>query len=436
MSDSAGPAPLSVLSVSDWLGLVGMTQSDYSQIPSVVRGLADEHGRMHQSVIDLVASHNYLGPTALSLLSSPLAEHSMSGQIGNRAHAGSAWVDRLDAIVVALGRSLFGAATVEYRAMTGAVANGIALAALCEPGDVVYAIPPEFGGHRTHHRDGYPGALGLTVRDIPCDGTGEIDLEGLARAMRRRPAKLLLLGTAYLRFPYPLEELSQIAGSAGAQVLYDGAHVLGLIGGRQFQDPLSQGAAVLTGSTQKTLGGPIGGLVMTNDETLGAKVADKTSGLISNYQNNRVAALAIALAEIGAFGEQYAANTIANARYLAERLASTGIPVVGRGQEFTRSHIVLIDSSALAPATQVIKTLEASGILVSEGPHFRDQTAGRAIRVGTAAVTRRGMGRDEMALIADFVGRALLRGERASSVAADVGELARRYNTVAYCFAA
>jgi glycine hydroxymethyltransferase len=423
------------LSISDWLALVGMDEDDYRAIPSVVRELAAAHGTLHRSALNLVASHNYLGPLARLMLSSPFAEHVMAGEIGKRSHGGGDWVDRLDAVTVALARSLFGAASAEYRAMSGAISNGIALAALCKAGDVVYALPVEFGGHRTHREDGYSGLLGLNVRDIPCEETGEIDMAALAREVANEPPRLIIVGTADLQFPYPIEELSRLARSVGADVLYDGAHVLGLVAGRQFQDPLGEGATVLTGSTQKTLGGPIGGLVLTNSAELGERVAEKTSALISNYQNNRVAALAIALAEMGAFGQEYASEVVANANHLSQALAARGIPVVTRGGEYTHSHIVMIDGSGLLPGHDLVRILEAGGVLVSAAPHAGADSRARGLRLGTAAVTRRGMGQAEMEVIADCMSRILIESEAPVSVAVEVEALTRRFPAVRYCFA-
>jgi glycine hydroxymethyltransferase len=408
---------------------------DPASIIALVGELVEEHGRWNDGSLSLVASHNHVSPAARALLSSSVADYIMSGRLGAREHAGGAWIDAIDTIVVELGRKLFGATTVEYRPMSGALANGLALAALVPPGATIMALPARVGGHRTYRQAGYAGPLGLRVVDMPCDETTEaIDLEGVARAVERERPQLLIVGTAELRVPYPVKALRAIAEPAGARVFYDGAHILGLVAGGQFQDPLGEGADILTGSTQKTLGGPIGGLILTRDVGLGARISDTTSGLVSNYHNNRIAALAVTLAEMAHFGREYATQVVANARALATSLVDQGVPVAGAGPELTSSHIVVVDPTGLADAGGAFRRLEQSRILTSRVPLPRTYPERQGLRLGTPAVTRTGMKPPEMATIATLVRRVLVDREPPERVARDVADLALAFRTVGYCF--
>lgn len=407
---------------------------DPAAIPALVRRLVDEHGDWNAGCLSLVASHNFLSPSAKALLSSSVADFILSGTMGKRSHAGGAWIEAIDGLVVDLCKRVFGAVAVEYRAMSGAQAIGLVLSALTRPGDTIIALPARHGGHHTYREDGYGGVLGLRILDIPYDeSAGEIDLDQLETLARRERPKLIAIGTATLLFPYPVARLRAIADMAGAKLLYDGAHILGLVAGGQFQDPLKEGAHILTGSTQKTLGGPIGGLILSTDAEAGAKIIRKTSNLVSNYHNNRIAALAVTLAETVSFGRAFAASIVSNARALARSLDREGVPVMARDRGYTSSHVVLMDMSDHARGPQAFQLLENARILTSRTPLPHTYPERRGIRLGTAAVARLGMDENAMARIATLI-RRVVTGEPPTEVAADVTELARSYPTVRHCF--
>lgn len=424
-----------MLSPPDLGAVARACRGDPVALVSLVRDLVEDHGHWNDGSLNLVASHNRLSPTARALLCSSVADHILSGRLGARDHAGGAWIDAIDTVVVELCQRLFGATSVEYRPMSGALANGLALFSLVGPDDAVMALPARFGGHRTYREGGYAGILPLRLSDIPYDESREaIDLDRLAMAVERTRPRLIVVGTAEVRFPYPLAGLRAIADSVGAQVLYDGAHILGLVAGGQFQDPLGEGAAVLTGSTQKTLGGPIGGLIMTRDEELGRRISNVTSGLISNYHNNRIAALAVTLAEMSCFGRDYAAQVVENAQALASRLVAEGIPVAGTPRGLTTSHIVLVDPTELPEGETAFRRLEEARILTTRVPLPHTYPERRGIRLGTPAITRTGMKAGEMSVVASLIRRVALDREPPARVARDVTELAGTFAAVQYCF--
>lgn len=419
----------------DLAAVVAACNGELEDLVGLVERLVDDHGRANESVVNLVASHNRLSPAALRMLSSSVAEHIMSGQLGAREHAGGAFIDAIDSVVVQLSRRLFSAEAVEYRAMSGALANGLALFALADVGDTIMALPARFGGHYSYRETGYAGARGLRVLDIPCRETdGTIDIDALANNAKRERPRVIVVGTAWMLEPFPLGALRNIADDVGAKLFYDGAHILGLVAGGQFQNPLREGAHVLTGSTQKTLGGPIGGLVLSATAELGEHISRVTSGLISNYHNNRIAALAVTLAETARFGSAFASAIVENARSLARALVDNGVPVVGNPPRFTESHVVLIDPTALPEGETAFRRLESARILTTRVPLPQTFPDRRALRLGTPAITRAGMIAGEMSAIAALIRRVLIDGEAPEKVAGDAARLAQAFPDVQYCF--
>lgn len=406
--------------------------TDIHAIPALVQRLTHENHAWNEAALNLVASHNFMSPAAKALLSSSLADHIMSGALGQRNHAGAAWIDAIDTIVVELCKRIFGATYVEYRPMSGAQANGLALIGLLRHGDTVMAIPARLGGHHTYRESGYAGVLGARIVDIPHTDAG-IDLGRLEDIARRERPKLLMVGTAELLFPYPLKELREIADHVGAHLYYDGAHILGLAAGQQYQDPLREGAEFLIGSSQKTLGGPIGGLILTTNDEAGSVISRRTSHLVSNYHNNRIAALALTLAEMSAFGKDFAAQVVRNARVLAETLDQQGATVLGKEMGFTDSHIVLLDATRMPIGVDAYRRLEQARILSSRVPLPHSYPDRSGIRLGTAAMTRLGAREQDMVRIASLITR-VISGEPPAEVAPHVTEIARAFTKVHFCF--
>jgi len=416
-------------------------RGDSVELEKAVQTTVERHNAWrNEECINMHAGKNVMSHKAIQLLASPgWVDNGVSGNIGSRNATGMRFIDELESLTVALLRKLFGARYVEYRAMSGSVANGIALSALTSPGDTIMVVPRRHYGHYTYAEDGYPRHLGLRVKEIPFTDDGfELDIEAFkARAIELRPS-LIVVGTSIYLFPTPLTEMRRIADSMGARIIYDGAHVLGLIAGGQFQDPLSEGAHILVGSTQKTFPGPIGGVLACNDDDIAAQVSRTTSALFSNYCNNRVASLAISAAETMRFGREYAARVLSNARAVAEALDSEGLLVLGKAYGYTASHQVILDTKSIGGAKRAVELLERVNIictrfaLSSDYPHSLKNPNG--IRLGVSAVSRLGMGSNEMKKIASYIKLAFTYPERAEEVKRDVRDLAARFRTVHYSF--
>ena len=411
------------------------SEGDPGEICQDIFSLIDEHEVWHDRALNLVAAHNIMSPKAKAVLSSGLADKIQSHSIGHRPHGGGGWIDRLETLTVELAKRLFRVRYVEYRAMSGALANALAFFGLVEPNQRVLAVSRRHGADATTRERSVGGRLGLQYLDIPYHENGiDIDIEAVAQQIHEFKPHWLIVGSATLRFPVPVQELTKLAEAAGARVSYDGAHILGLMAGGQFQDPLAEGAAVLTGSTQKTLPGPIGGLILSNDQEVGERVIQATTELISNYHNNRVAALAVTLAEMLQFGKEYTRDMVQNAQTLAQALDEEGFTVPDRERGYTMSHIVIVDLGELMDSSDALGLLEAAGIACSGSVLPASYPQRRGIRFGTPAVTRLGMGSPEMREAARLIRRVLIDREGPARIAQDVAQLASGFQTVRYCF--
>jgi glycine hydroxymethyltransferase len=269
----------------------------------------------------------------------------------------------------------------------------------------------------------------------------EPDVDAACAMIRDLEPKLALVGQSVFLFPTPLREMSDAAHEVGAKVMYDGAHVLGLIAGGQFQDPLREGADVMTGSSHKTFPGPQGGFMIsdTDDEKFQRKLNSAIfPGTNSSYHLHHVAGKVVALAEFAEFGATYAADIVANAKAFGEAMAAAGFDVLAEERGFTASHQILTrhgeqDSGAGAKAARL---LEDAGIITNMNmlPGDTKALTPSGLRLGVQELTRVGMGVDEMGVVASLYARVLLKGEDPSSVKRDVRALKDEHQTVHYCF--
>jgi glycine hydroxymethyltransferase len=269
----------------------------------------------------------------------------------------------------------------------------------------------------------------------------EPDVDAACAMIRDLEPKLTLVGQSVFLFPTPLREMSDAAHEVGAKVMYDGAHVLGLIAGGQFQDPLREGADVMTGSSHKTFPGPQGGFMIsdTDDEKFQRKLNSAIfPGTNSSYHLHHVAGKVVALAEFAEFGATYAADIVANAKAFGEAMAAEGFDVLAEERGYTASHQILTrhgeqDSGAGAKAAQL---LEDAGIITNMNmlPGDTKALTPSGLRLGVQELTRVGMGVDEMGVVASLYARVLLKGEDPSSVKRDVRALKGEHQTVHYCF--
>jgi len=318
----------------------------------------------------------------------------------------------------------------------------VATAALAQPGDTMMSLSPPMGGDSSGRLDGPPGVRGLEILDIPCDAEGlAVDLHAFqALAERHRPG-LVSLNQATCLFPLQVREMKEVIAPWGGRLYFDGAHQAGLIAGGCYPNPLDQGADILTGSGGKTFSGPQSGIIVWNDERLSRPIINTIFPVLTgSHQINRVAALAVAAAEMIEYGREYMRQTVDNAVALAEALSAEGFDVLGRSRGYTRTHQVIVDMRAIAPGIEVARLLERANIIVNKmllpsDPDTPDAEPS-GIRIGTVEVTRFGMRQRHMSSIAVFMRKVLLERASPEVVRKEVEEFREEFQQIYYCFAA
>ena len=395
-----------------------------------------------EQCINLLAPEAPTSPAVRALLSSEVGTRAAEGHIGavNRWFAGTAHIDEIEALCVELLKRAFRAGYADHRLVASMIGNLAVYTALTEPGDVIMSIAQPFGGHSSNRPDGPAGVRGLKVIDVPMDPEElTVDLDLFRRMAPLARPKLVALGASMTLFPFPLREMSEVMAEWGGKLFFDGAHQVGLIAGGQFQDPLREGAAVLTGSAGKTFSGPQSGLIVWDDPALTEPLTHAIFPVLAaTHQVNRVAALAVSAAEMIEFGREYMAQIVRNARALGAALAARGIRVLAAHKGYTRTHQVIADARLFGGGLDTAHRLARANLVTNKNlipgdtPEDWDRPGG--LRLGTIEVTRLGMAEPEMAVIAGFMARVLIEGEAPESVMEDVIEFRQGYQTLYYDF--
>jgi glycine hydroxymethyltransferase len=416
---------------------------------SVLKSIENHH-RMVKNSLPMIASENVSSPAVREALASDFGNRYAEGWVGERVYAGCKYLDEVESLAIELGKKLFHAEFIDVRPISGVMANLCAFSVFANPGDVLMSCTIPTGGHISHSKKTLGGTAGaireLEVHNYPFDEENfTIDIDKTAQVVRDlkdqgKPPKLFVLGASVFLFPHPVKEVVQIAKSLDARVMYDGAHVAGLIAGGIFQNPLGEGADALTMSTHKTLAGPQHGTIASKLEYADSIKRAIFPGLSSNHHLHAVAGLAIAFAEALEFYPEYARNIVINSKTLSQALYERGINVLYERKGFTESHMMIMDVTKYGNGFEIEKKLEEANIIVNRNLLPYDKRMGRdyrapgGIRVGTQELTRLGMGRSEMVEIADLMKKIICEGEDPQKVAAQVAELRSSFQKTKYCF--
>jgi len=408
-------------------------------VKEVVGAALEQEAWRGRSTLNLIASENRMSPLARALLASDFNHRYAEGEPFNREYQGCSLIDLVEDACVKLASRLFRARFVDVRPTSGAVANLAVYFALAKPGDATMSLSIADGGHVSCSELGAAGCRGLRVHPLPFDREDlSVDVDALAQEVERVRPKVVTLGGSLILFPHPVAEVRRAVEPYGCIVHYDAAHVLGLIAGGAFQDPLAEGAHVVSSSTHKTFPGPQGGMLLSNDEGTFRRVKRAVfPGLVSNHHLARLPSLAVTLVEMELYGRDYASQVVRNAKALAKALSDHGFQVLGSHRGFTESHQVVLDASSLGGGGAVAERLELADVIVNRNLLPWD-SLDRArnpsgVRMGTQEVTRMGMGEAEMEEAAELVSRVVLKGEDPREVRRDVHKLVREFTTVRYC---
>ncbi|MCS6769888.1 MAG: serine hydroxymethyltransferase [Candidatus Caldarchaeum sp.] len=424
---------------------------DPRQSYTKVLELLEKHHEMFRKSIPLIASENVVSPAVREAMASDLQHRYAEGWPGERLYAGCRFIDEIELLAIELGKLVYNAEFVDVRPISGVVANLVAYCAFARPGDMMVALTIPHGGHISHGKEKWGGTAGV-VRGLEVERyefneeLHEIDVDATARRLRRietetgRRPRFFMLGASVFLFPHPVKEIRALADEYGAHVVYDGAHVAGLIAGGRFQDPLREGADCMTVSTHKTLAGPQHGMVVSWN-----KYAEKLKqvafpGLLSNHHLHAVAGVAIALAEALAFYKDYAMKIIRNSKILAESLYELGVEVLYENRGFTESHTIIADVSKHMDGRTAEESLEKAGIILNRNlipKDYKMKTDYRkpsGIRMGTQEVTRLGMNESEMKYIAELIAKVVVKKRNPDEVAEEVAEFRKDFRKVHFCF--
>ncbi|HIC99627.1 MAG TPA: serine hydroxymethyltransferase [Pyrodictiaceae archaeon] len=420
-----------------WSSILQSLPQELSEVLEATR----RHNRWRkQETINLIASENVMSPLAEAAYLSDMLHRYAEGKPFKRYYQGTRYIDIVEDKVSKLMGELLRGALVDVRPISGTIANAAVFRVLGRCGDKAVIPPVQAGAHVSHTKFGTLGALCIEQIEMPFDiESFNIDVDKAIKLIESTRPSFVVLGASLYLFPHPVKEIAEAAHAVEAKLVYDAAHVLGLIVGKRWRNPLDHGADVLTSSTHKTFPGPQGGIIATRDELLFKEIGKTIfPQFVSNHHLHRLPALAVTAVEMKYFGEAYADQVVKNAKALAEALASEGFKVLGEQLGYTRSHQVVIDVKALGGGDKAAKMLEEANIIVNKNllpydpPDAIKNPSG--LRLGVQEMTRWGMKEDDMREIAKFFRQVLIEKIDPAKVRDKVIEFRRSFVKVHYTF--
>lgn len=394
---------------------------------------------MMRNSIPLIASENLTSELVRKCYLADFGHRYAEGKVGERYYAGCKFIDEVEDLAIRLTKKLFDAEHVNLQPISGVVANLAAFFALTKPGDTVFSISVPCGGHISHDKISAAGLRGLKVVYYPFDVEAmNLDLPETEKLAREVKPELFILGSSLMLFRQPVKEIVELAEEIGAKVMFDASHVLGLIAGKVYPNPMKEGADVLTASTHKTFFGPQRALILSKESL--AKKIDRAvfPGVVSNHHLHSLAGYAIAVMEMLEFGEEYAKQVVKNAKKLAEELYNRNYAVLGEKFGFTETHQIAIDVRSLGGGDSVARKLEAVGIIINKNllpwDPLESTVNPSGIRLGVQEVTRLGMKEEEMISIAEFIDMAIKEKKSFEELRKEISEFRKDFQTVKFTF--
>jgi glycine hydroxymethyltransferase len=388
------------------------TETSTAQVvESVHRSLAEHHARIDDGIV-LYAGTNVLSPNVTAAHDTALSTRPALGWPGEKVQTAVQEIEHLEVLATRQVAQALRGTYAEVRYLTATMANLAAYIAFTDPGDTIAVLSPESGGHASHQQIlGTAGIRGLTVEHLPYSPSAlDIEAGEIDDFVHRLRPRLIVVGGSVTLFPHNLGPIREAADRVGAVVVYDASHTAGLIAAGYYQDPLAEGADVVTFSTYKTFAGPAGGAAVTHSAEHAERLAAAAyPTMLSNYDPARLGPLAVAAGEAVDQSPPWAAVTIEYAGELAANLNAHGLVVVGRRLGYTRSHQVVIDAQGIGGGPAAVRRLEADGIYTGACrlPWQSPGTPPEGVRLGVQEFIRCGAGFDTVTDLAALVHRSL-----------------------------
>ncbi|CAB1076381.1 Serine hydroxymethyltransferase (tetrahydromethanopterin-dependent) [Olavius algarvensis Delta 1 endosymbiont] len=403
-----------------------------------IEQMIQKQNRWRKKCINLIASENLLSQRARVQAGSDFAHRYAEGHPGERYYRGTSFIDDIENQLKTNLKILFECDHSEVRPISGTNANEAFFSRFVTQGAVVMVNSTPAGGHISHHREGSLGKFTKNIIDIPLTADGyHMDVAKTTYLIEKAKPKLIVLGKSLFLFPEPIVEIAEVCEKYNTKIMYDAAHVLGLIAGKRFQRPLLEGAYLMTASTHKTYFGSQRGIILSNMQDEPWRRIDRGAfpGSSSNHHLDTLAQMAICTYEFMEFGEQYAADTIQNAKALAAELDRHGFDVQGKEFGFTETHQVAVNVREFRGGEKVSKTLEINDIILNMNmlPHepLKKHDRPDGIRIGVQEMTRVGMGTQEMGRIAELIKECIVDNK---TVKEEVNRFRSEFQAVNYSY--
>jgi glycine hydroxymethyltransferase len=411
---------------------VGSSRSVLARLDELVIENRDIH---EKACFNLNPATNVMNPRAETMLASGIGSRPSLGYPGDKYEMGLEAIEEIEVITAALCAEVFDAQFAEIRVPSGAIANLYGFMATCKAGDTIIAPPASVGGHVTHHLAGCAGLFGLRTVEAPVLADGyTIDAVALMALAHKEKPKLITVGSSLNLDEHPVREIRAVADAVGAKVMFDAAHQCGIIAGKAWRDPLAEGAHFMTMSTYKSLGGPAGGLIVTNDPEM-AEAFDAIAfpGMTANFDAAKSAAMAVTMLDWRDHGQAYAVKMIEVAQGLAAALKARGVPVFETANGATSSHQFAVRAAAYGGGQAASKQLRKAGFLACGIGLPIESVAGdmNGLRFGTPELARWGVGMEHVDQMADLITEALVSNDP-SAMAPRVRDWRETFDTLHY----
>ncbi len=418
---------------------------------------SEDHERYRgEECINLIASEGLKSPAVNEILSLSQdlesryseGENDLVGHVKARHYQGQKYITKIENYAADLMKNLFGCNWVDVRLVSGTHANlatfkGVSLAT---KNNRMVVLPLSAGAHISHDHSGLAGkVLGLETINHAYDiDELNIDSEKSATIIDASRPGIVTFGGSVFPFPHPVKELAKVAKETGAYVVYDAAHVLGLIAGGEFQDPFGEGVDFITASTHKTFPGPQGGVILANceDERM-KKAIKKVQHAVfplsaSSTHLGRLPALGLAALELKLYGKELAKQTIKNAQTAGKYLFENGVKVLGRKNGFTRSHQIAVDVREYGGGQKLAFSLEDAHIVLNKNllPYDNQHNHGdpSGLRIGFQDVTRRGFKENDIECLCSLILDVVKDKRTPAEVRKDVIKLRQNFREIKYGF--